>query len=335
MIDKIWNIKSKKIKEETIDEISKEHHIPRVISTILLNRGIESEDIAPYLRKSMADIINPMLMLDMDKAVERITNAIQNNEKIAVYGDYDVDGITSTALLYKFLLSLGADVEYYIPDRKGEGYGINIMAVNKLFKQGIKLMITVDCGITAIGEVEFAKLQGMDVIITDHHTCKDRLPTAAAAILNPKSPDCDYPFDALAGVGVAFKLILALAIKNGLKTTDVFNQYVDIATLGTIADVVPLLGENRVIVDKGLKILDNPKRIGIRALMEVAGVLDKPLSASTIAFSIAADSAVRQQPLNCFLQMTKAVQENWHFYLILKIKNVSKPNVKYLTRHWN
>ena len=182
MIDKIWNIKSKKIKEETIDEISKEHHIPRVISTILLNRGIESEDIAPYLRKSMADIINPMLMLDMDKAVERITNAIQNNEKIAVYGDYDVDGITSTALLYKFLLSLGADVEYYIPDRKGEGYGINIMAVNKLFKQGIKLMITVDCGITAIGEVEFAKLQGMDVIITDHHTCKDRLPTAAAAI---------------------------------------------------------------------------------------------------------------------------------------------------------
>ena len=120
MIDKIWNIKSKKIKEETIDEISKEHHIPRVISTILLNRGIESEDIAPYLRKSMADIINPMLMLDMDKAVERITNAIQSNEKIAVYGDYDVDGITSTALLYKFLLSLGADVEYYIPDRKGE-----------------------------------------------------------------------------------------------------------------------------------------------------------------------------------------------------------------------
>ena len=287
MIDKIWNIKSKKTKEETIDEISKEHHIPRVISTILLNRGIESKDIAPYLRKSMADIINPMLMLDMDKAVERITNAIQSNEKIAVYGDYDVDGITSTALLYKFLLSLGADVEYYIPDRKGEGYGINIMAVNKLFKQGIKLMITVDCGITAIGEVEFAKLQGMDVIITDHHTCKDRLPTAAAAILNPKRPDCDYPFDALAGVGVAFKLILALAIKNGLKTTDVFNQYVDIATLGTIADVVPLLGENRVIVDKGLKILHNPKRIGIRAVMEVAGVLDKPLSASTIAFSIA------------------------------------------------
>ena len=287
MIDKIWNIKSKKIKEETIDEISKEHHIPRVISTILLNRGIESKDIAPYLRKSMADIINPMLMLDMDKAVERITNAIQSNEKIAVYGDYDVDGITSTALLYKFLLSLGADVEYYIPDRKGEGYGINIMAVNKLFKQGIKLMITVDCGITAIGEVEFAKLQGMDVIITDHHTCKDRLPTAAEAILNPKRLDCDYPFDALAGVGVAFKLILALAIKNGLKTTDVFNQYVDIATLGTIADVVPLLGENRVIVDKGLKILHNPKRIGIRAVMEVAGVLDKPLSASTIAFSIA------------------------------------------------
>lgn len=182
---------------------------------------------------------------------------------------------------------MGADVEYYIPDRKGEGYGINIMAVNKLFKQGIKLMITVDCGITAIGEVEFAKLQGMDVIITDHHTCKDRLPTAAAAILNPKRPDCEYPFDALAGVGVAFKLILALAMENGMNTKDVFAKYVDLATLGTIADVVPLVGENRIIADKGLKVLQNPRRAGLRAIMEVAGVLGKSINASTIAFAIA------------------------------------------------
>jgi single-stranded-DNA-specific exonuclease len=189
--------------------------------------------------------------------------------------------------MYEFLSSLGADVEYYIPDRKGEGYGINIMAVNKLFKKGIKLMITVDCGITAIGEVEFAKLQGMDVIITDHHTCKERLPSAASAILNPKRPDCEYPFDSLAGVGVAFKLILALAVKNGLNTRAVFDKYVDIATLGTIADVVPLVGENRIIVDKGLKLLQNPQRKGLNAIMEVAGVLGKEVTASTVAFAIA------------------------------------------------
>lgn len=287
MIDKIWNFKNKKLREEDIKNISQEYHISPVIATVLLNRGIEKDDIPSYLKKSMSDVVNPKLMLDMDKAVERINTAIERKEKIAVYGDYDVDGITSTALLYEFLSSMGADVEYYIPDRKGEGYGINIMAVNKLYKQGIKLLITVDCGITAVGEVEFARLQGMDVIITDHHTCKDRLPTAAAAILNPKRPDCTYPFDALAGVGVAFKLILALAMENGLSTKEVFAKYVDIATLGTIADVVPLLGENRIITDKGLKVLQNPRRMGLRAIMEVAGVMGKPINASTVAFAIA------------------------------------------------
>ncbi len=287
MIDKIWNFKNKKLRDKEINDISREYHIPRVISTILLNRGIEAADIPSFLKKSMSDIINPNLMLDMDKAAERIITAIKNKEKIAVYGDYDVDGITSTAILYEFLLSIGADVEYYIPNRKGEGYGINIMAVNKLYKQGINLMITVDCGITAIGEVEFAKLQGMDVIITDHHTCKDRLPAAAAAILNPKRPDCEYPFDALAGVGVTFKLVLALAIKNKMNTNDVFAKYIDLAALGTIADVVPLQGENRIIVDKGLKVLQKPKRKGLSAIMEVSGVSGKPVNASTIAFAIA------------------------------------------------
>lgn len=287
MVDKIWNFRNKQLKEDTIIGISQKYHIPQVISTILLNRGIDEENIPAFLKKSMADIVNPKLMLDMDKATERIRSAIANKEKIAVYGDYDVDGITSTALLYEFLHSLGADVQYYIPDRKGEGYGINIMAVNKLFKQGIKLMITVDCGITAIGEVEFAKLQGMDVIITDHHTCKDRLPSAAAAILNPKRPDCEYPFDSLAGVGVAFKLILALAMEDGLSTREVFEKYVDIATLGTIADVVPLVGENRIIADKGLTALKTSKRAGIQAIMEVAGVTDKEITSSTIAFAIA------------------------------------------------
>lgn len=287
MTDKIWIFRNKKLDEKKINSLSDTYRIPRVISTILLNRNIDGENISVYLKKSMSDIVNPNLMLDMSKAVDRICAAVKNKEKIAVYGDYDVDGITSTALLYEFLISIGADAEYYIPDRKGEGYGINIMAVNRLIKDGIKLMITVDCGITAIGEVEFAKLQGMDVIITDHHTCKERIPTAASAIVNPKRPDCEYPFDALAGVGVAFKLILALAVKNGLNTNEIFKKYADIAALGTIADVVPLLGENRIIADKGLKLMQNPQRAGLRAIMEVAGILGKKITSSSIAYAIA------------------------------------------------
>lgn len=287
MTDKIWKYKNKTLKPEEVSRISEKYKIPKVISTILLNRGIDEADFPAFLQKSMKDVINPKLMLDMDKATERILKAIRDKEKTVIYGDYDVDGITSTALMYEFLSSQGADVSYYIPDRMDEGYGINIMAVNKLFKQGAKLLITVDCGITAIGEVEFAALQGMDVIITDHHTCKDRLPSAAKAILNPKRPDCDYPFDSLAGVGVAFKLVLALAIELGLNTTECFKRYVDIVTIGTIADVVPLLGENRIMADKGLKLLQKPFRPGIRALIEVAGAANRPVTASTIAFAAA------------------------------------------------
>ena len=263
------------------------YKIPRLLATVILNRGIPKDDVKSFLTKSMRDIRNPRLMLDMEKAAKRITAALSKKEKTVIYGDYDVDGITSTALLYDFLSSLGADVDYYIPDRKGEGYGINIMAVNKLSRQGAKLLITVDCGITSIGEVEFAKLQGMDVIITDHHTCKERLPMAAAAIVNPKRPDCDYPFEGLAGVGVAFKLMLAVVMELGLNTTEYFKKYVEIATIGTIADVVPLIDENRIIVAKGLQALQKPSLPGLRAITEVAGAADKPLDSSAVAFAIA------------------------------------------------
>lgn len=287
MLFKKWEYKYKTLKKEEINSISERFGIPKVISTIILNRKISSSDIEAYLSKSIKNIINPYEFLDMEKAVDRICQAIENKEKIVIYGDYDVDGITSTALLYEFLLSQGANVSYYIPDRKDEGYGINIMAVNKLTKSGTKLLITVDCGITAIGEVEFAKLQGMDVIITDHHTCKERIPTAAQAVINPKREDDSYPFDALAGVGVAFKLMLAVAIKLGLNTTEYFDKYVDLATIGTIADVVSLTGENRIIVNRGLLKLQNPTRPGIRALMEISGTLSKPVTTTTIGFAIA------------------------------------------------
>lgn len=287
MIEKIWQYKNTKTDTAAVDSVAMQYSIPKIAAAILLNRGIKPEEIDSFLKKSMRDIINPMELTDMDKAVSRIVKALDEKEKITVYGDYDVDGITSTALVYDFLESLGADISYYIPDRKGEGYGINIMAVNKLCKDGTKLLITVDCGITAIGEVEFAKLQGMDVIITDHHTCKERLPASASAIINPKRNDCTYPFNALAGVGVAFKLILAVTMALGKNTTECFKKYVDLAAIGTIADVVSLTGENRIIVDKGLKALQNPWRVGIAAIKEVAGIYDKPLNASSVAFAVA------------------------------------------------
>ncbi len=287
MLEKKWEYKNKVLNQEQINKISKIYKIPRIISTIILNREIPEDEILSYLSKSIKNIIPPYDMLDTQKAVDRIFKAINDKEKIVIYGDYDVDGITSTTLLYDFLKSNGADVSYYIPDRKDEGYGINIMAVNKLSRAGNKLMITVDCGITAVGEVEFSKLQGMDVIITDHHTCKERIPTAAEAVINPKREDNDYPFKALAGVGVAFKLVLALAIKLGINTNECFNRYIDIVAIGTIADVVSLTGENRIIVNRGIMAIANSPRPGVRALLEVSGALNKPITPITVGFSLA------------------------------------------------
>lgn len=287
MIRKVWKFRDESVTAKHVEMAAEKNGVPQLIANILLNRGIDSSDFKVFLSKSKQGILNPMTMLDMDKAVDRIDKAVKSNEKIAIYGDYDVDGITSTSLLYGFLKELGADVRYYIPDRKDEGYGINIMAVNKLIKEGVNLLITVDCGITAIGEIEFAKLQGMDVIVTDHHTCKERIPTAAVAVLNPKREHDEYEFDALAGVGVAFKLVLALSMHMGMNTGEVFDRYVELAAIGTIADVVPLTSENRVIVEKGLAILQNPTRCGIKALLEVAGVEDKKVTPATVAFALA------------------------------------------------
>lgn len=287
MIRKKWKFRNESVTAKTVTEAAKKNGVPLLVSNILLNRGVDESEFKTFLSKSKQGILNPMSMLDMDKAVLRIAEALEKKEKITIYGDYDVDGITSTSLLYGFLKKLGADVKYYIPDRKDEGYGINIMAVNKLIKEGVKLLITVDCGITAIGEIEFAKLQGMDVVVTDHHTCKERIPTAAVAVLNPKREDDEYEFDALAGVGVAFKLVLALSMHFNMNTSKVFDEFVELAAIGTVADVVPLTSENRVIVEKGLAILQNPTRCGIRALLEVSGVSDKKVTAGTIAFALA------------------------------------------------
>lgn len=288
MLNKIWCYKNRGTDISRITEFSTEYRLPPVITTVLFNRGIQDgKSMTAFFKKGLDSVHSPMDMNDMPKACDRIAQALENGEKIVVYGDYDVDGITSTVLLYKFLKESGADVDYYIPDRMNEGYGINIMAINRISKSGAKLMITVDCGITAVGEVEFARTQKLDVIITDHHTCKDELPRAVA-VINPKRPDSVYPFDMLAGVGVAFKLVLAVAKRLGQNTTEVFKKYVELAAIGTVADVVSLLDENRVIVERGLEVTASGKgNPGIRALLEVAGVEQKPIDTQTIAFTIA------------------------------------------------
>lgn len=287
MIDKIWRYRSREHKREEVVHISQNLGIPPLIAIILLNRGIQESEMLSFLSKSMKNVRNPLLMNDMAQGAERIVAAIKHHEKIVVYGDYDVDGITATTIMVEFLSSLGAEVDFYIPDRKDEGYGINIKAVNKLIKQGVRLLITVDCGITALGEVSFAKLLGMDVIVTDHHTCKERLPEDAYAVINPKRPDTEYPFDGLAGAGVAFKLMLAIAMNLKMNTTQCFYKYVDVAALGTIADVVPLTDENRIIVDKGIKAIQGTMRPGIRALLNISGADKRPLNALSVAFTIA------------------------------------------------
>ncbi len=284
MREKIWNYKNKALSKEEIEEFSSACKIGPAMAVILLNRGIKTpKAVNSYMKKSLEDIHNPFMLDGMEEATERILSAIEKKEKIVIYGDYDVDGITATATVYKFLKSQGAEVSYYIPDRFSEGYGLNILAINKMARDGAKLMITVDCGITAVGEVEFAKTQGLDIIITDHHTCREELPKAVS-VINPKRADSSYPFSGLAGVGVAFKLVLALAIKLGMNTKEVFMEYVDMVALGTIADVVPLIDENRVIADKGINSIEHTNNKGIRALMDLAGAGGKSVDANSVAF---------------------------------------------------
>ncbi len=287
MQKKIWEYRDKQLKSEDISAFANAFKLPYELAVLLLLRGVTSEkEVASYMSCSLESIHSPFLLNDMDTACDRIISAIDQKEKITVYGDYDVDGITSTTILTDFLASSGANVDYYIPDRFSEGYGLNILAVNRIARSKTKLLITVDCGISSTGEVEFAKTQKLDVIVTDHHSCKEELPKALA-VINPKRADSSYPFSGLAGVGVAFKLILALAKRLKLNTKDVFMRYADLVAIGTIADIVPLLDENRTVVAHGIKIIQNTQNFGIKALLEAAGCKDKEITSSLIAFSIA------------------------------------------------
>lgn len=269
-----------------------------VTAKLLWNRGYRTPEAAGgFLRLEQTRFHDAFRMQDMDRAVARIETALARGEKIAIYGDYDVDGVTSTSLLYLYLRERGADVMYYIPSRLHEGYGLSAGAIDRLSEQGVKLMITVDTGITAIAETAYAKEHGIDTVITDHHACRDELPQAVAAV-NPHRKDDSYPFSELAGVGVVFKLVCALEMSEARRTggTDaeavrrICRSYADLVAIGTVADVMPLVDENRLIVSYGLNRLKTDCRIGLSALMEAAGGKGKStrkINSTFIGFVIA------------------------------------------------
>ena len=249
---------------------------------VLASRGIGDDRQARSYLDCNAPLLDPFLMTDMDKAAGRVGLAMSRGEKIAVFGDYDVDGITATCLLTDFLRRHGADVVSYIPGRLEEGYGLNPIAIHQLHDEGVKLIVTVDCGITAVNEAELCRQLGIDLVITDHHECKQTLP-AAAAVVDPHRPDGGYPHKNLSGVGVAFKLASALCGSQ----EGVLEEYADMVCLGTVADVMPLQGENRVFVARGLESLAHTKRPGIAALMAECGCAPETVSASSIGFMLA------------------------------------------------
>ena len=259
--------------------------IPPLAALALCARGLDTVDKArAFLSTDERLLQDPLLMRDMDRAVERISAALERQEAIAVYGDYDVDGITSTCLLTHYLRRRGGRVIPYIPDRMEEGYGLNQEAVSTLHQQGVGLIVTVDCGITAVEEAAYAASLGVDVVITDHHECKSQLPQAQA-VVDPHRRDCPYPFKHLAGVGVALKLVLALADPAGRDA--LFREYADLAAIGTVADVMEIEQENRVIVRLGLEALEHTHRPGLRALLREIGLDQRPLTSGAIGYTLA------------------------------------------------
>ena len=253
-----------------VKDFVKELNISETLARILINRNVETiEDAKVFLNPVMDELHNPFNMKGMEPAVCRLEKAIKNGEKICIYGDYDVDGITSVSILYMILKELGANVVYYIPNRLDEGYGLNTEAIEKILNDDVDLIVTVDCGINSINEVELVNKRNRDIIITDHHQCSDILPEAYS-VLNPNQRNCNYPFKYLAGAGVAFKLVSALAQKMG--RYEIIKNIIDLAALGTVADVVTLLGENRIIVKNGLDKMRSHPNIGIEALAKVSGV---------------------------------------------------------------
>jgi single-stranded-DNA-specific exonuclease len=271
---------------ELIDNFALQLNVPKIFASILISRGVDSLDKAKhFFRATVADLNDPFLLPDMQKAVDRIIKARDKQEKVLIYGDYDVDGITSVSMLYLFFGSLGCNISFYIPNRLNEGYGISQAGIEEAAKKNITLIVSVDCGITAMKEVELANSLGIDVIVSDHHEPAATLPNAYA-ILNPKCEHSNYPFQELAGVGVAFKLLQAIATTLKLDSTTI-PQYMDLVAIGSAADIVPLVDENRILMREGLLSLNNGNREGLKALIDTAGIHNSELNTGQIVFILA------------------------------------------------
>ena len=277
--------KYKELDEEKIDEIVRKFDVPELLATVLVNRGIvDDEEIRVFLNPTRSDFHDPYLMPDMEIAVERIIKAINNQEKVIIYGDYDVDGITSITVLKKFLKTCGLEADYYIPNRLSEGYGLNKAAIDYIKEKEYTLIITVDCGISGIEEIEYANSLGIETIVTDHHEPMEVLPPAVAIVDLKRKDNDTYPFKSLAGCGVVFKLTQALGMRLGIDEKE-YLKYLDIVCVGTISDIVPLVDENRVIAKLGLKLVEVTRNPGLKALLNASGY--KVVNSNTISFGIA------------------------------------------------
>lgn len=256
-----------------------------VIARLLLSRGIDTAEKArKFFRPQLTDLHDPFLFRDMDKAVERLNEALGRKERILVYGDYDVDGCTAVALVYRFLQQFYSNIDYYVPDRNEDGYGVTYHGVDYAYETGVKLVIVLDCGIKAVNEIAYAKEKGIDFIICDHHVPDSELP-AAAAILNAKREDNTYPYPHLCGCGVGFKLMQAFAYNNGIEFCQLI-PLLDLCVISIAADIVPIMGENRILAYQGLRMLNQSPSVGVKALIDICGLTDKELTLNDIIFRI-------------------------------------------------
>lgn len=282
-MEKRWSLKPEG-DEQVVNQLANELSIDKVLANLLVQRGVNTfEEAKKFFRPSLMDLHDPFLMKDMDKAIIRLESAIKNQEKILVYGDYDVDGTTAVALVYSFIAQFHKQVEYYIPDRYAEGYGISFQGIDYASEQNFSLIIALDCGIKAIDKVEYASQKGIDFIICDHHRPGDSLPTAVA-VLDPKREDCHYPFDELCGCGVGFKLVQAYALKNNIPFEEL-EQFLDLTAISIASDLVPIVGENRTLCYFGLEQLNKNPRKGIKAILDLANV-KKEVTMNELVFTV-------------------------------------------------
>jgi single-stranded-DNA-specific exonuclease len=284
----VWDVASPL--PQKISSLASVLGLSSLLAKVLVSRGLDQPAIAKrFLHPRLEDLFDAFLLKDMEKAVDRIAYALERHQRICVYGDYDADGITATALLVRFFRWLGVAAHYYIPHRLSEGYGLNLAAVKRLLREKCELLITVDNGVSSLEEVAFAQRHGMDVIVTDHHQCGEELP-GAFAVLNPTRPDCAYPFQMLSGVGVAYKLLQALVRRlkiDPARAEEFLGEHLALVALGTIADIVPLQDENRVLANFGLQRLQDCRNIGLATALRLAGSRNKTVTSQMVAFALA------------------------------------------------